>query len=405
MKSAATPLLALDIGSSKIAALMVRPSERGGVEVVAAAQGSSCGGIRRGVVVNIETTLSAIQQVVSRIENQTQLLIEAVSVSLSGDHIACHENQGVVSVRQAEVSAYDVARALEEAKKIQLPPGREVIHALVQDFALDGQSGVIHPIGMAASTLEARVHVISASSSAVQNLIKAVRRTDLDLHTVTWQGIASAQAVLTEDEKNLGVVLLDIGGGTTDIVVFRDGAVQFSAVLPLGGERITHDLAMALRTPAADAEHLKCQYGAAVHGWVDPGEIVEVPAIGDRPPRKLARQRLVDVIHPRVEEIFEQAADLLQQAGVDGLLGGGIVLTGGTAKLSGIADLAEEVFASPARIGIPLLAGRERLGVDWEDPAFACVCGLVQSSLEEYRQDDWPKNSWWRRWWAKLWKR
>ncbi len=397
MKNGSAAFLALDVGSSKIAALLVRASGQGGMEILAAARSSSDGGLRRGVVVNIPTTIEAIQKVVAQIENQAHTPIAGITVAISGDHIACEDNGGVVVIRHAEVTALDVARALEEAKRIEIPAGREVIHALVQDFVLDGQTGIKHPIGMAGSALEARVHLISASTSAVQNLIKCVRRADLDLHTVTWQGIASAEAVLTEDEKNLGVVLLDIGGGTTDIVVFRDGAVRFSAVLPVGGERITHDLAMALRTPTADAEHLKCHYGAAVHSWVNPAEIVEVPAIGDRPPRKLARQRLVDVIHPRVEEIFEQAAELLQQAAVDGLLGGGVVLTGGTAKLNGIADLAEEVFASPVRIGVPLLPGRERLGVDWEDPAYACVCGLAQAALLTQLPIEWPRGGWWQR--------
>lgn len=380
MKDEAAPFLALDIGSAKTVAVAASRRREGGVEVLHLAERATAAGLRQGVVVNIDATLAVVTQIAEALQHKVAQPFREVRATISGAHLSCLENEGEVTLRTPEVTAQDVANVLAVAKSLPVADDRQLLHALVQEFLLDDLGGIVNPVGMTGRKLGVRVHVVTGMKSATHNLVKCIRRAGLDLTTLMVQGLASAQAVLTEDEKDLGVVLLDIGAGTTDMVVYCQGAVRYTASFPVGGDRITHDLAIALRTPAPEAEKLKCTFGAASYHWVTADEVVEAPTIGDRPPRRLARQRLVDIIHPRVEEIFEMALAALRQQGLEEQIGAGVVLTGGTAKLSGIADLAEEVFAAPARVGISYLSNDTK---KWEDPAYAAVSGLLHTQWSD----------------------
>lgn len=376
MSERTAPFLALDIGTAKTVAVVARRRPEGGVDVLHLVEVPTGMGLRHGMVVNIDATLAVVARVAETLQEKIETNFSEVRATISGAHLACLDNEGIVPVHGAEVSEQDVARVLEAAKQLPLAEDRQLLHALVQEFVLDDLGGIANPVGMSGRKLAVRVHVVTGLKTATHNLVKCIRRAGLNLTTLMVQGLAAAQAVLTEDEKALGVLLLDIGAGTTDMVVYAQGAVRYCTALPLGGDRITHDIAMALRTPAADAERLKCASGAASYDWVAMDEFVDAPTIGDRPPRRLARQRLVDVIHPRVEEIFEMALETLREQGLEEQISAGVVLTGGSAKLSGISDLAEAVFGAPARVGIPYLSNEAE---KWEDPAYAAVSGLLHA--------------------------
>jgi cell division protein FtsA len=348
------PVVGLDVGTTKICAVIGRPKPGGGLDVIGVGSAPSRG-LRRGVVVNIDSTVEAIKQAVADAEQMAGIDVARVWAGVAGGHIRSLNSRGVVAIsgREREVSAADVERAVEAARAINVPQDREIIHVLPQTFAVDDADGVREPIGMSGVRLEVEVHIVTAAVTSVQNVVRAVNRAGLTVQDVVLEPIASAEAVLFPDEKELGVVLIDIGGGTTDMALFRDGAIWHTAILPLGGDHITNDVAVGLRTPMADAEDLKKRYGCALTAMVPAEETVDVPSVGGRKARQLSRQVLSEIIQPRVEEIVTLVARELTRAGFQDAATAGVVVTGGTSIMEGVPELAEAIFDQPVRRGVP----------------------------------------------------
>jgi len=329
----------------------------GGLDVIGVGAAPSKG-LRKGVVVNIDATVEAIRQSVQEAEEMAGAEIAAVYAGVAGGHVRGVNSRGVVAVagRDREVSAADVDRAVDAARAVNLSQDREIIHVLPQTYVVDEQDGIREPIGMSGVRLEVEVHMITGAVTSVQNVVRSVNRAGLEVRDIVLEPLASAEAVLYADEKELGVVLVDIGGGTTDVAFFRDGAVWHTAVLPLGGDHITNDIAIGLRTPATDAEELKRRYGCALTSLVSAEESIDVPSVGGRPPRALSRQILAEIVQPRVEEIFGLVARKLAREGRTDATAG-VVVTGGTSIMEGVPEVAETVFDLPVRRGVPESVG------------------------------------------------
>jgi len=372
-------LVGLDIGTSKVAAVVGESSD-GALAVVGAGSAPS-DGLRKGVVVNIEATVHAIEHALKEAEATAGCEIHSVFAGVGGGHIKGFNSHGVVGVKNPEVSQADVDRVLDAARAVALPADRDILHVLPQDFVLDGQDGIRIPVGMSGVRLEARVHIVTTATTSAQNVIKCCERTGLHVADLVLGALAAAEAVLTPEEKELGVALIDLGAGTTDVLVFHQGAVRHTAVLSLGGNHVTNDIAAGLRTPFRDAEILKQRSGCALTRSVGREQTVEVPSLGGRLPRLLSRHMLSQIIEARVEEILTLARHQIAKCGFDEGLGSGVVLTGGTALLEGVVPLAEQVFQNPVRVGTPLnLSGDGQIGgvVLATDTSFAAAVGLVQ---------------------------
>ena len=367
-------IVGLDIGTSKVVAVVAELSADGRLEVVGLGSHESRG-LKKGVVVNIESTVAAIQRALEEAELMADCKITRVYTGIAGSHIRSFNSTGMVAVKDKEVTALDIQRAIDTARAMPIPTDQQVLHILTQEFIVDGQDGVREPMGMSGVRLEVKVHIVTGAVSAAQNIVKCVRRCGLEVSDLVLQPLASSLAVLTEDEKELGVCLVDIGGGTTDIAVFREGAIRHTAVVPIAGDQITNDIAMALRTPTADAEELKIRYGCALRQLADAGETIEVPGVGDRPSRQLSRQVLAEVIEPRVEELYSMIQKVLRESGYEELLSSGLVLTGGSSVMQGMVDLGEEIFHMPVRLGVPRYAGG--LSDVVRSPRYATVVGLL----------------------------
>src|SRR5499426_2404004 len=367
-------IVALDIGTSKVACLVAELRADGSLEILGMGSHESKG-LKKGVVVNIEATVAAIQRALEEAELMADCKIASAFVGIAGNHIRSFNSTGMVAVKDREVSALDVNRALDTARAVNIPTDQQILHVLRQEFIIDGQEDVREPIGMSGVRLEVKVHIVTGAVSAAQNIVKCVRRCGLEVHDLILQPLASARAVLSEDEKDLGVCLLDIGGGTTDIAIFTNGAIRHTAVIPIAGDQITNDIAMALRTPTPDAELVKLRHGCALRQLADAAELIEVPGLGDRAPRQLSRQTLAEVIEPRVEELYSLVQQVLRQSGFEELLSSGIVLTGGSAVMEGMVELGEEIFHMPVRLGIPRYAGG--LADVVESPRYATAMGLL----------------------------
>jgi cell division protein FtsA len=367
-------LVALDIGTSKVVAAVAEVDAAGALQVIGLGQARS-EGLRKGVVVNIDATVRSIRAALDEAELMAKCRVTEAFIGLAGSHVRGTNSSGMVAIKDREVSAADVERVLETARAVHIPNDQQVLHVLTQEFMVDGQEDIREPVGMSGVRLEVRVHIVTGAVSAVQNVVKCVRRCGLEVRDVVLQPLASALSVLTADERELGVALIDIGGGTTDITVFTGGAIRHTAVIPIAGDQITNDIAMALRTPVPEAEEIKVTHGLAKEVLADPAERIEIAGIGDRPARLLSRQALAAVIEPRVEELFTLAQEVLRDAGLEERLAGGIVLTGGTSLLPGIIELAEDVFLRPARIGWPVYAGP--LAELVRSPRQASVMGLL----------------------------
>ena len=346
----------LDIGTSKVVAIVGQVQPDSGLEIIGMGQHISKG-LRKGVVANIESTVNSIQSAVEEAELTADCRINSVFAGIAGAHISSLNSQGVVAIRDEEVDAADIERVIEAARAQAIPNDQRVLHILPQDFIIDGQEGVREPIGMSGVRLEAKVHIITGALSAAQNIDKCIRRCGLEVDDLILEQLASSYAVLDDDEKELGVCLVDIGGGTSDIAVFTEGAVRHTAVLPIAGDQITNDVAVALRTPTQAAEEIKKKFAYAMARLAPEGELIDTPSVGDRAPRKLALSQLVDVVEPRAEELFLLVQEELRRSGYEGLLGAGIVLTGGSSKMEGMVELAEEVFQLPVRLGVPHYTG------------------------------------------------
>ncbi len=345
-------IVGLDIGTSKVVAIVGEVTLDGDIEVVGIGTHPSRG-LKKGVVVNIESTVQSIQRAVEEAELMAGCEIHAVFTGIAGSHIRSLNSHGIVAIRDSEVVQGDVDRVIDAARAVAIPADQKVLHILPQEFIIDNQEGIREPIGMSGVRLEAKVHMVTGAVSAAQNIVKCVRRCGLEVDDIILQQLASAQAVLTEDEKDLGVCLVDIGGGTTDIAVFLNGAIHHTAVIPIAGDQVTNDIAVALRTPTHHAEDIKIKYACALTQMANADETIEVPSVGDRPPRRLVRQRLAEVVEPRYEELFTLIQAELKRSGFEELIAAGIVLTGGSSKLAGTVELAEEVFHMPVRLGVP----------------------------------------------------
>lgn len=343
-------IVGLDIGTTKTCAIVAEVRENG-VDIIGVGSHPS-EGLRKGMVVNIENTVESIRRAVEEAERTSGCEIRSVYVGVGGSHIQCHNSMGIVAVK-GEVDDDDVEQATEAGRAIAMPLGRQILHALPQYFVVDAQDGIRDPVGMAGVRLEAKVHVVTGAVTSIQNIVKSVNRVGLDINEIVLEQIAASEAVLSDDEKALGVALIDIGGGTTNIAIFTDGGIQHTAVLPVGGHYVTSDIAMGLKTPLADAERIKIKHGCAHMPMIPADETIEVPSVGGREPRNVSRQILGRIIEPRMDEILGMVNKEIIRSGCEDILAAGIVLTGGTAILEGVPELAEQLFNYPVRRGFP----------------------------------------------------
>jgi len=366
-------VVGLDIGTTKIAAIVGEIREHG-VDIIGIGTHPSRG-LRKGNVINIEATVQAIKKAVEEAELMAGVEIQTVYTGIAGGHIKGINSHGTVAIKDKEIRDSDMRRVIDAAKAVNIPMDREVIHVLPQEYIIDGQDGIKDPLGMCGVRLEARVHIVTGAVSNAQNIIRSAQRCGLNVADIVLQPLASSEAVLTDEEKELGVALIDIGGGTTDIAVFSGGAIVHTSVLTLGGNHLTNDVAVGLRTPANEAERIKQRYGCAMISMVEKDETIEVPSVGNRPPRILSRQILTEIIEPRVEEIFELAKREIEKTGHADLLASGVVITGGSTLLDGMTELAEDVLGVPVRRGVP--RGISGLVDVVKSPMFATGVGLV----------------------------
>ena len=376
-------IVGLDIGTSKIVAIVAEIQPEGRLEIIGMGQAPSRG-LKKGVVVNIESTVNAIQRALEEAELMADCKIREVYTGIAGSHIRSINSHGMVAIKDKEVNQTDVDRVIETARAVIIPTDQQVLHILTQEFIIDGQEDVREPLGMSGVKLEVKVHIVTGAISAAKNIIKCVRRCGLEVRDLVLQPLASSMAVLSEDEKDLGVCLVDIGGGTTDIAVFTGGAIRHTSVIPIAGDQITNDVAMALRTPTADAEDLKVKYGCALRQLADAKEMIEVLGVGDRPARQLSRQTLAEVIEPRVEELYSLVQAELRRSGFEELLSSGIVITGGSSAMEGMAELGEEVFHMPVRLGMPQYVGG--LAEVVRNPRFATAVGLLLAGMDQHQR-------------------
>ena len=376
-------IVGLDIGTSKIVAVVAELTPEGRLEILGLGSQESRG-LKKGVVVNIEATVDSVSRVIQEVELMADCKVREVYTGIAGSHIRSFNSNGMVAIKDKEVAPMDVERVIETAKAMPIPADQQILHILTQEFIIDGQDGVREPIGMSGVRLEVKVHIVTGAVSAAQNIVKCVRRCGLEVLDLVLQPLASSFAVLSEDERDLGACLVDIGGGTTDIAVFTQGAIRHTAVIPIAGDQITNDIAMALRTPTQEAEEIKMRHGVALAQLADLQQMIEVPGIGDRPPRKLSRQALADVIEPRVSELFELVQAELRRSGYEDLLSSGVVLTGGSAVMRGMVELGEEVFHMPVRIGVPKYDGG--LADVVQHPRYATAMGLLLEGVAQKRR-------------------
>jgi cell division protein FtsA len=374
-------IVGLDIGTSKVVALVGEIKLDNSIEIIGIGSHPSRG-LKKGVVVNIESTVQSIQRAVEEAELMAGCEIHSVYAGIAGSHVRSLNSHGIVAIRNKEVTAEDVDRVIDAARAVAIPADQKILHILPQEFIIDNQEGIREPVGMAGVRLEAKVHIVTGAESAAQNIVKCVQRCGLSVDDVVLEQLASSYAVLADDEKELGVCLVDIGGGTTDIAVFSGGAIRYTAVIPIAGDQVTNDIAVSLRTPTHHAEEIKMKYACALSQLAHADETIEVPSVGDRPPRRLARQTLAEVVEPRYEELFQMVRMELQRSGYEEVIAAGVVLTGGSSKMEGAVELAEEIFHMPVRLGSPQhITG---LADVVRNPIYATGVGLLLYGRENY---------------------
>lgn len=367
-------IVGLDIGTSKIVTIVAELLPEGTLKVIGLGQHPSRG-LKKGVVVNIDSTMQAIQRSLEEAELMADCKIKTVFTGIAGNHIKSLNSHGMVKIKDAEVSQMDVDRVVETARAVALPADQQILHILTQEFIIDGQDDVREPLGMSGMKLEVKVHIVTGAVAAAQNIVKCIKRCGLEVSDLILQPLASSIAVLTEDEKELGVCLVDIGGGTTDIAVFKNGAIRHTAVIAIAGDQMTNDIAVAFRTPTQSAEDIKIKYGCALRQLADPREVVEVPGVDGREARQLSIQTLAEVIEPRVVELYELVLQELRRSGMEEMIASGIVITGGSAMMRGMMELGEEIFHMPVRLGMPRYVGG--LSDVISNPRYATGVGLI----------------------------
>jgi len=393
-------IVGLDIGTSKVVAIVGEITPEGDIDIIGIGTQPSRG-LKKGVVVNIESTVQSIQRAVEEAELMAGCQIRSVYTGIAGSHIRSINSHGIVAIKEKEVTAADVARVIDAAKAVAIPADQRIIHVLPQEFVIDNSEGIRDPISMSGVRLEAKVHLVTGAMSAAQNIIKCVRRCGLEVDDIILEQLAASAAVLTDDEKELGVCLVDIGGGTTDIAVFSDGAIRHTAVIPIAGDQVTNDIAVALRTPTQYANEIKIKYACALRQLAAEDETIEVPSVGDREPRTLARQTLAEVVEPRYEELLGLVQAELRRSGFEEICAAGVVLTGGSSKMEGAIELAEEIFHMPVRLGYPQhISGLVDVV---RNPIHSTGVGLLlfgnrqQSALSSYQLDEYSEAGIWSR--------
>ena len=375
-------IVGLDIGTSKVVAIVGKRKMDGTIEVVGIGSHPSRG-LKRGVVVNIETTVQAIQRAVEEAELMAGCRIHSVYAGIAGSHIKSLNSHGIVAIRDREVTQADIDRVIDAAQAVAIPADQKILHILPQEFVIDSQEGIKEPMGMSGVRLEAKVHLVTCAVNAAQNIEKCVKRCGLEVDDIILEQLASSHAILTEDEKELGVCVVDIGGGTTDIAVFTGGAIRHTAVIPIAGDQVTNDIAMALRTPTQNAEEIKIKYACALTQLAGADETIKVPSVGDRAPRDLSRQALAEVVEPRYDELFTLVQSELRRSGFEDLIPAGIVITGGSSTMEGVVELAEEIFHMPVRLACPQAVSGMTEVVN--NPIYATGVGLL---IHGFRQMD-----------------
>jgi len=345
-------IVGLDIGTSKVVAIVGEINAEGGLSIVGIGRHRSRG-LKKGTVVNIESTVQSIQRAVEEAELMAGCRIHSVYAGIAGSHIRSMNSHGIVAIRDREVYPTDIDRVIDAAQAVPIPADQKILHILPQEYVIDSQEGVKEPLGMSGVRLEAKVHLVTCATNAYQNIEKCIRRCGLEVDEIILEQLASSYSVLTDDEKELGVCVIDIGGGTTDIAIFTEGAIRHTGVIPIAGDQVTNDIAMALRTPTEFAEELKIKYACALSQLASPDQMIKVPGVGERQPRELSRQALADVVEPRYDELFHLIQAEIRHSGYADMLAAGLVLTGGTSKMEGVVELAEEIFHMPVRIGMP----------------------------------------------------
>ncbi len=374
-------IVGLDIGTSKVVAIVGEVAPEGTLKIVGLGSHASRG-LKKGVVVNIESTVQSIQRAVEEAELMAGCQIHSVFAGIAGSHIRSLNSHGIVAIRDREVYAHDVERVIDAAQAVAIPADQKILHILPQEYVIDSQEGIKEPLGMSGVRLEAKVHVVTCAVNASQNIEKCIRRCGLEVEEIILEQLASSYAVLTDDERELGVCLVDIGGGTTDIAIFTEGAIRHTGVIPIAGDQVTNDIAMALRTPTQYAEEIKIRYACALAQLAGADQTIKVPGVGERGARDLSRQALAEVVEPRYDELFTLVQAEIRRSGFEDVLAGGIVLTGGTAKMEGVVELAEEIFHMPVRIGAP--AGVQGMLDIVKNPIYSTAVGLLLFGVKQY---------------------
>jgi len=372
-------IVGLDIGTSKVVAIVGEIGPEGEIEVVGIGSNPSKG-MKKGVVVNIESTVQSIQRAVEEAELMAGCQIHSVYVGIAGSHIRSLNSHGIVAIKDREVYGLDLERVIDAAQAVAIPADQKILHILPQEYVIDNQEGIKEPLGMSGVRLEAKVHLVTCAVNAAQNIEKCIRRCGLDVEEIILEQLASSYSVLTDDERELGVCLVDVGGGTTDIAIFTEGSIRHTGVIPIAGDQVTNDIAMALRTPTQHAEEIKIKYACALTQLAGADETIKVPSVGDRPPRDLSRQALAEVVEPRYDELFTLVQAELRRSGFEDMVPAGIVLTGGTSKMEGVVELAEEIFHMPVRVGYPQTV--QGLTDIVRNPIYATSVGLLQYGIE-----------------------
>jgi len=378
-------IVGLDIGTSKVACIVGEINQEGDVEVVGLGTHPSKG-LKKGVVVNLETTVQSIQRAIDEAELMAGCRIHSVFAGIAGSHIISMNSHGIVAIKDKEVTQGDVDRVIDSARAVAIPADQKILHILPQEYVIDRQEGIKEPVGMSGIRLEARVHIVTGAVSAAQNIVKCIRRCGLEVEDIILEQLASSAAVLTDDEKDLGVCLVDIGGGTTDIAVFTDGAIRHTAVIPIAGDQVTNDIAVALRTPTQFAEEIKIKHAYALTQLASLEDFIEVPSLGERPIRQISRLNLAEIVEPRYEELLMLVQAELRRSGFEDLIAAGIVLSGGSSRVEGLVELAEEIFHMPVRIGLPQsISGLNEV---LRNPAYSTGAGLLLFGRQQHQHGE-----------------
>jgi cell division protein FtsA len=373
-------MVGIDIGTSKVVAIVGEITNEGKINIVGLGSHPSQG-LKRGVVVNIESAVASIQKAVEEAELMAGCQIYSAYTGIAGSHIRSINSHGIVAIRDREVTQMDVERVIDAAKAVAIPADQKILHILPQEFIIDNQDAIREPIGMSGVRLEAKVHIVTGAVSAAQNIVKCLKRCGLMASDIVLEQFASSQSILTEDEKELGVCMIDIGGGTTDIAIFTDGAIRYTAVIPIAGDQVTNDIAIALRTPSRNAEEIKLRHACALQDLADANQMIDIPTVGDRPGRHLSSRALAEVVEARYEELFTLVAAEIRRSGLDDMLSAGIVLTGGASKVEGAVELAERVFKKSVRLGAPqFVTGLPEV---LNNPVYATGVGLLIYGLQQ----------------------